>query len=113
MIYGERVRYARTKLKLSRMAFANLLESSEGYIRNIEIAKEPKVIRLSREREELITKAADLPPGFFVVSDDEVEVLLMPNEELFYRLFPIAKDKVSLEEATSLISNLSKLKIRE
>lgn len=109
MTYGDKVRIARERLKMNRMQFAVFLESSEGYIRNIEVAKD-KEIRFSREREEKIISAASLPPGFFASGVVDIEEIDNDNNELFYRLFPDAKDKIDYNEATEFISKLAKFR---
>ena len=109
MTYGDKVRFARGRLKMNRMQFAVFLGSSEGYIRNIEVAKD-KEIRFSREREEKIIKEASLSPGFFASGDVNIEEIDNDNNELFYRLFPDAKDKIKYNEASEFISRLAKLK---
>lgn len=94
---------------MTRMEFAVLLGTSEGHLRNIETAKEGKEIRFSREREEKIIKEASLPPGFFVIKDISIETFDESNDELFYRLFPDAKDKIKYHEAVDFISRLAKI----
>lgn len=110
LIYGKKVRFARERIGMNRMDFAVLLGTSEGHLRNIETAKEGKEIRFSREREEIIVKEASLPPGFFVTKDISIETFNDSNDELFYRLFPDAKDKVNYSEALDFISRLAKFK---
>ncbi len=109
MTYGDKVRLARDRLRMNRIQFAEFLGSSKEYIRNIEVAK-GKEIRFSREREEKIIKEASLPPGFFAVGDINIEEIDNDNNELFYRLFPDAKDKIKYDEASEFISRLAKLK---
>lgn len=114
MIYSEKVRFARGRLGMSRMEFAVFLGSSEGHIRNIEVAKEGKEIRFSRDRETKITKEASLPPGFFVDSDVNINAdkIIRSNNELFYRLFPNAKNKINYNEAMEMLNLMIKIKSR-
>lgn len=97
------------------MDFAVFLGSSEGHIRNIEVAKEGKEIRFSRDREVKIIKEASLPLGFFVSDDVDINIdsIIRSNNELFYRLFPNAKDKIDYSEAMEMLNLMIKIKSRE
>lgn len=109
MIYSEKVRYAREKLKMDRMQFAVFLGTSEGHLRNIETAKEGKDIRFSREREAKIIKEAGLPPGFFV--DGEVYVQEIDKDELYYRTFPEdVHSEINYDEAVDFLRKVAEAK---
>lgn len=89
MIYGEKVKYARDKLGLDRMDFAKLIHSTQQYIAQVENCKDESR-RFGRTKEDIILKEASLPPGFFVYGD--VKKVEESDDEMFYRLFPNAKD---------------------
>lgn len=105
MLYGEKVKYARKKLGLSRMKFAVMLGMTEGSIRNIEICKDES-IKLSYDRMKKIIDIAELPKGYFFYDADEISVYLQDNIEVFSR----GKDKVTDEEAKELATIAESLK---
>jgi hypothetical protein len=109
MGYYIKAKYARERTGMNRMDFATWLGSSEGYIKNIESARNGKERRYSRAKEALITEKASLPLGYFVSGD--VHKIAESDTEVFHRLFPSAKvSKVSREDVLLFIDAIAKFK---
>lgn len=71
MIHGERVRFAREKLGLSRMKFAILLDMTERSIANIENCKDESK-KLGFDKMLKLILEAKLPKGWFFFDNQEI-----------------------------------------
>jgi len=109
MGYYIKAKFARERTGMNRMDFAAWLGSSEGYIKNIESARNGKERRYSRAKEALIIQRASLPPGYFVSGD--VHKIAESDTEVFHRLFPSAKGfNVSRDDVLLFIDTIAKFK---
>lgn len=110
MNYAEKVKFAREKLKLTRMEFAKLLDTTERYVENIEMCKDGSK-KFGRKKENTIIKTANLPPGFFVDGPIDVKAMQLSDEEMFYRLFSDAEQyNISYDEVREVVKLLAKVK---
>jgi len=103
MIYGERVRYARNKLGYSRIELAAALDTTERNIANIENCKDESK-KLGWDKTKELIAIAELPKGYFFFDDDEIDVFLLDDTEIFTR----GKGKPTDKEAKD-ISELAEL----
>lgn len=105
MIYGEKVRYAREKLGLSRMEFAIILGMTERSLGNVENCKDGS-IKLSYDRMDKIIEIAKLPKGWWFYNAEEIQAYLIAGAEIFVR----GNEEVTEEEAkeiSRIISDIS------
>jgi len=70
--YGEKVKFARLKVGMSRMEFAVALGMTEGSIANVERCKDESK-KLSYDRMKQIIDLAKLPSGWFFYNLDEIQ----------------------------------------
>ena len=106
LLYGERVRYARKKLGLSRMKFAVMLDMTERSIANVENSKDESV-KLSFERMKLIIEKAELPAGYFFYTNKEfMDIVLSDHAPDVY-----TKGGHMLDEEFKEVLELSKQKL--
>lgn len=94
---------------MTREEFAALLGTTKQNVAQVENCKDSSR-KFHRKKEDEIIKVAELPPGYFVNDTVDVEAIKVSDEELFYRLFPNAKDKVNYDEALEFIDMISKFK---
>lgn len=78
MLFGERVRYTRNKLGLSRMEFAVLLGMTERSIGNIENCKDESK-KLSYDKMKQIIEIANMPKGWWFFNDEEIKEAIKNN----------------------------------
>ena len=105
MIYGEKVKYARNKLGLSRMKFAVLLGMTERSVANVENCKDESM-KLGYDKMAMIIEFAQLPLGWWFMNDYEVNAYLLDDTEIFIR----GEGQPTKEEARELRDIVERLK---
>ena len=103
MLYGEKLKYARNKLGLSRMRFAVLIGLTEGTIANIENCKDESK-KLGYDKMLEVILVAKLPKGWWFYNDAEMEQALLGGTEIFAR-----GGTVSEEEHRKILAILDRL----
>ena len=87
MIYGERVRYARNRLGYSRIELANVLDTTERNIANIENSKDESK-KLGWDKMLKLIDVANLPAGYFMYSIEDFNDIVVNRgkDEVFAKV---------------------------
>ena len=99
MLYGERLKYARKKLGLSRMRFAVLLDMTEGSIANVENCKDESR-KLSYDKMAQVIELAELPKGWWFFDDDDI--IEFVESRVYARPLPGKQGSLSNKESDDI-----------
>lgn len=112
MYYGQKVRWVREELRMTRKELAKILEISPKSLTNVENSKK-NTPRLSRSKEMKLATLGNKSPLWFYGDNDDLLEIKEDEDTMFYRLFSHAHPTVSKEDVSEMIEFLRKVRSRE